>query len=135
LGRGGVSSGAEGAHLGGPLQQTRRHPQLADGHDPIVSHGGFPQHRHRIGLPVLGVKGVNTHRIAHFREAIRQGTNGWNLTWLYAGMDQGTHPSLPPTGGNPIHIGVELSENNVAMGIHQWGWLVPCTGGGFNGRH
>jgi hypothetical protein len=33
-------------------------------------------------------------------------------------MDQGPHPGLAPAGCNPINIGVELSKNNVAVGIH-----------------
>jgi hypothetical protein len=92
--------------------------QFTDGNDPIVGQGSLPQHLRRISLPVLGVQGVDTHRVAHFGEAIRQGADGRNLARLDTGMDQGPHPGLPPAGCNPINIGVELSENNVAVGIH-----------------
>jgi hypothetical protein len=61
---------------------------------------------------------VDTHRVAHFGEAIRQGADGRNLARLDTGMDQGPHPGLAPAGCNPINIGVELSKNNVAVGIH-----------------
>ena len=91
--------------------------ELADGHDPAVIQRSNAQHFRCVITPVLGVKGMNTHGITHFGEAIRQGADGGNLTGFDTGVQQRLHPSDPPSLSNRLKILLEGLKNDVTVTV------------------
>jgi hypothetical protein len=71
--------------------------ELPDGDHPRILLGGITQHIHRCGLPMLGIEGVDAHRVTHFREAVSEGTDRRNLRRLNASVQQRDHTRLSPT--------------------------------------
>ena len=62
---------------------------------------------------------MNTDRVTHLREAIRQRPNGWNLRWFNTGMQQSPHPRFAPTGCHRVEIFLEVAKNNVTVTVDQ----------------
>jgi len=93
--------------------------QLADRHHPGIGLGRRPQHLLAVRNPVLGVKGVDAHRIAQFREAVSQGADRRNLSGLHTGVHESPHTGLAPPLGHSIQVRIEVAEHDVAVGINQ----------------
>ena len=68
---------------------------------------------------MLGIQGMNTHRVAHLREAIGQGPDRRDFRRLNTGMQQSTDAGITPTCCHLIQILIEIPEDDVAVTVNQ----------------